>query len=98
VAVDGPSALDLAAERTFDLAFVDLAMPAMDGFEVGARLRERHPTLELVAVTGYGQPSDRDRTTAAGFDGHLVKPVDVHEVLAIAAKGRSASSVTAPPA
>ena len=78
VAHDGPSAL--RAVQTFipEVALVDIGLPAMDGYEL-ARLLRKVPGLErifLVAVTGYGQDSDRDRSLAAGFDLHLVKPVD----------------------
>ena len=62
-----------------DVIFLDIGLPVMDGYELAGRLREL-PTLanaELVAVTGYGQESDRERAMAAGFGHHLVKPVDV---------------------
>ena len=58
---------------------LDIGLPVMDGSELAARLR-RIPGLDklpLIAVTGYGQASDRERAIAAGFDHHLVKPVDV---------------------
>ncbi|MBL8949966.1 MAG: response regulator, partial [Myxococcaceae bacterium] len=84
VANDGPRALDLAASLKPEIAFLDLGLPAMDGYEVAARLRELDPRLVLVALTGYGQPSDKARTTAAGFQHHLVKPVDLETTLGIA--------------
>ena len=51
----------------------------MDGYELGRRLRETKAleNVRLVAVTGYGQPSDRKRSRESGFDAHLVKPVDM---------------------
>jgi len=49
----------------------------MDGFELARRLREGHAELKLIALTGYGQRSDREKTRAAGFDAHLVKPVEL---------------------
>jgi CheY-like chemotaxis protein len=61
-----------------DLALVDIGLPGIDGYEVARRLRE-HPAgrrLRLVALTGYGLPEDRERSRRAGFDLHLVKPVD----------------------
>ena len=82
VAHDGLAAMRLAATRPFHAAFLDIGLPVMDGFELAAQLR-RLPTLRearLVAVTGYGQASDRSRTRAAGFDDHLVKPVDLDAV------------------
>ena len=66
-------------------AFLDIGLPVMDGYELAARLRET-PGLEgirLVAVTGYGQESDRQRSAAAGFHHHLVKPVDLDDVHAV---------------
>jgi PAS domain S-box-containing protein len=85
VAYDGPSALRAAAVEPPDVALLDIGLPVMDGYELASRLREL-PVLEnlaLVAVTGYGQESDRTRSRAAGFDAHLVKPVDLAEVEAL---------------
>jgi signal transduction histidine kinase/CheY-like chemotaxis protein len=78
ISYDGPSALAAAPEFTPHVALVDIGLPVMDGYEVARRLRMLPGLggLRLVAVTGYGQPSDRERSTAAGFDEHLVKPVD----------------------
>jgi CheY-like chemotaxis protein len=82
VAHDGPSALAMAATFRPDVALLDIGLPVMDGFELGQRLRTDLALTELVlmAVTGYGQEADRQRTIAAGFQGHLVKPVDVLQV------------------
>ena len=61
-----------------DVALIDIGLPQMDGYEVARRIRadlqEKRPLL--VAITGYGLPEDRNRSRAAGFDMHLVKPVD----------------------
>jgi signal transduction histidine kinase/DNA-binding response OmpR family regulator len=79
---DGPDALQVAARFRPDVALLDIGLPVMDGFELARQLRS-HPDLSavrLVAVTGYGQEHDRHRTRAAGFDAHLVKPVDVRHV------------------
>jgi PAS domain S-box-containing protein len=79
VARDGPAALALAASDPPDVALLDIGMPNMNGYELARRFRE-NPALEnvlLVAVTGWGQDDDRRRTREAGFDFHLVKPVDV---------------------
>jgi CheY-like chemotaxis protein len=84
VAYDGLQALDAAKVQVPHVAFLDLGLPAMDGYEVAAKLREVVPEIVLVAVTGYGQRSDRDRTRAAGFAHHLVKPVDLDQTLQIA--------------
>jgi signal transduction histidine kinase/ActR/RegA family two-component response regulator len=84
VAFDGPSAIALAQEFGPDLAFLDIGLPVMDGYELARRLRALPndlAALRLVAVTGYGQPSDRERAHAAGFDAHLVKPVSLEAAL-----------------
>ena len=83
VAYDGPSALRIAAAFAPDVALLDLGLPVMDGFELAERLREQQPPTKrphLVAVTGYGQDSDRRRSAGAGFERHLVKPIGVGEV------------------
>jgi signal transduction histidine kinase/CheY-like chemotaxis protein len=82
VSYDGPSALAAARDFAPHVALVDIGLPTMDGYEVARRLRAVPGLgeLRLVAVTGYGQPSDRERSQAAGFDEHLVKPVD-HDVI-----------------
>jgi PAS domain S-box-containing protein len=84
VAHDAPTALAVAAEFLPDVAFLDLGLPVMDGFELAVHLRELPglADLQLIAVTGYGQESDRQRTLAAGFHHHLVKPVDLDAIAA----------------
>ncbi len=73
---DGTSALAAVAERRPQLVLLDLGMPGMDGYEVARRLRAQPGApLAIVALSGWGQQDDRDRTTEAGFDRHLVKPV-----------------------
>jgi PAS domain S-box-containing protein len=75
---DGPAALLLAATFRPDAILLDIGLPGMDGYEVGARLRGL-PGLNdtvIVALTGYGQEQDRARSQASGFDMHLTKPVD----------------------
>jgi CheY-like chemotaxis protein len=78
-AFDGPSALRVALETAPAIALLDIGLPVMDGFELAGRLREMPGSdgLKLVAITGYGQASDRERSRSAGFDAHLVKPVDM---------------------
>jgi PAS domain S-box-containing protein len=77
-AYDGPSALTQANDFQPALVFLDIGMPGMDGYEVARRLRgESHlQGAVLVALTGWGQEEDRRRSTEAGFDHHLVKPVE----------------------
>jgi PAS domain S-box-containing protein len=78
-AYDGPTALAQAEATPPAIAFIDLGMPKMDGFEL-ARAFQSLPALRgvmLVALTGWGQPEDRQRTAEAGFHHHLVKPLDM---------------------
>jgi signal transduction histidine kinase/CheY-like chemotaxis protein len=75
-ASDGALGVEAAARLQPDVVLVDIAMPGMDGYEVARRLRARFPHLRLMALTGYGQAEDRRRARAAGFDEHLVKPID----------------------
>lgn len=83
-AESGPAALALLDEYRPDIAVLDVGLPAMDGYELGERLREelapRPPTL--LALTGYGQEADRVRSRSAGFSAHLVKPLEAEELLA----------------
>jgi CheY-like chemotaxis protein len=85
VAHDGPEALAVAATFRPDVALLDIGLPVMDGYELAARLRELLPTkpLHLIAVTGYGQEDHRERSRAAGFDMHFVKPIDVASLLLV---------------
>jgi PAS domain S-box-containing protein len=78
VARDGPAALEAARAEPPEVVFLDIGMPGMDGCEAARRLRQL-PGVEnalLVALTGWGQEEDRRRTAEAGFDHHLVKPVE----------------------
>jgi len=78
VVYDGESALRSAGRFRPDIALLDLGMPKLDGFEVCRRIRAEPwgRTMRLVAQSGWGQDEDRRRTAAAGFDHHLVKPID----------------------
>ncbi len=85
VAHDAPAGLRIAAEFRPGIAFLDIGLPVMDGYELAARLREIPGLagIRLIALTGYGQESDRQRTFAAGFQHHLVKPVDLADIEAL---------------
>jgi CheY-like chemotaxis protein len=90
-AYDGASALPLADLHTPDVVLLDIGLPGMDGYEVAARLREHaalHETI-LIALTGYGQPEDRERTRRAGFSHHLLKPVDTDALREMLGKHQS---------
>jgi len=85
VAHDGPSALRTIEDFKPQAALLDIGLPVMDGFELARRLRALPELdgLRLIAVTGYGQDTDRRRSHDAGFDHHLVKPIDVGSVVAL---------------
>jgi PAS domain S-box-containing protein len=86
VAYDGHAALEMADAMRPEIVFLDIGLPKMDGLEVARRLRAGPlRQLLLVATTGFGQEEDRRRTAEAGFDHHLVKPIDpqlLHSLLA----------------
>jgi two-component system CheB/CheR fusion protein len=78
MAHNGPSAIETALLFLPQVLLLDIGLPGMNGHEVARRLRER-PEMQnaaLLALTGYGQEEDRRRSKEAGFDHHLVKPVD----------------------
>ena len=77
VAYSPKAALEAAAEYQPDVVLLDIGLPEMDGYEVARRLRQQPELndIKLIALTGYGQDSDRQRSYEAGFDYHLVKPV-----------------------
>jgi CheY-like chemotaxis protein len=72
-------ALQLIESFQPDVVLLDIGLPKMDGYEVARCVRKltRGNSIRLIAVTGYGQPNDRARTRDAGFDAHLVKPIDL---------------------
>ena len=82
VALDGPGALEVAASFVPEVVLLDIGLPGMSGYEVAAQLRQvpGFASALIVALTGYGQLRDRDRSRNAGFDHHLTKPVD-HKAL-----------------
>ncbi|HEY0707681.1 MAG TPA: ATP-binding protein [Polyangia bacterium] len=85
IAHDGPTALAIAARFKPELALLDIGLPVMDGYELAGHLREQFKPeeLRLIAVTGYGQETDRRKTAAAGFSAHIVKPVDLEILTAV---------------
>jgi PAS domain S-box-containing protein len=85
VAFDGPGALAVAAEFAPDIAVLDIGLPVMDGYELAAQLREQLAARcpRLVALSGYGQETDKARSLEAGFFLHLTKPIDARELEAV---------------
>jgi CheY-like chemotaxis protein len=82
VAADGPEGLAKLLASPPDIALIDIGLPGMSGYEVARRARSQ-PHLSgvrLVALTGYGQPEDRQRALSAGFDAHVVKPIEPAEL------------------
>src|SRR6266404_10004907 len=84
-AADGPSGVDAILKVRPDIALVDVGLPGLDGYEVARRIRadEAGGKVRLVALTGYGLPDDHRRSQEAGFDAHLVKPVDPARLAAV---------------
>jgi signal transduction histidine kinase/CheY-like chemotaxis protein len=80
-AADGLSGVDAALAKRPDVMLVDIGLPGLDGYGVAKRVREAYGDAPyLVALTGYGQPEDRARALASGFDEHVTKPVDIKAI------------------
>lgn len=89
-AADGAGALEIVRARRPDIAVIDIGLPGVDGYEVARRIRGLAvPPPTLIALTGYSQPEDRRRAEEAGFDAHLVKPVDPAELTRVLATVRT---------
>jgi signal transduction histidine kinase len=88
IAHDGPTALELASSFKPDIAVLDIGLPVMNGYELARRLRETlgPDKLRLIAVTGYGQDTDRARARDVGFDHHLIKPIELDALLSLLGK------------
>jgi signal transduction histidine kinase/ActR/RegA family two-component response regulator len=80
VAHTGSEALVTDAGFRADVALLDIGLPGMNGYELAGRLRAVNPTIRLIALTGYGQATDREAAIAAGFDAHCTKPVTMSEL------------------
>jgi CheY-like chemotaxis protein len=79
---DGLSAVEAAIDYRPDVVLLDIGLPGLNGYEVAKRLRQ-HPDLRntvLIALTGYGQDTDRQASSQAGFDHHLVKPARLEQL------------------
>jgi CheY-like chemotaxis protein len=77
MASDGRSGVDRILQERPDVALIDVGLPGMSGYDVARAIRKSIPdgAIRLIAVTGYGQPSDRELAMQAGFDTHLLKPI-----------------------
>ena len=91
VVYDGKAALDAARATPPEVGLFDIGMPGLNGYELATELRRGRGSeaLLLVALTGWGQDSDRERAREAGFDRHFVKPVDVDALLELLAQRAS---------
>ena len=90
VAENGKVGLEMLLQSRPDVALVDIGLPEVDGYEVARRVRKSldNGDVYLVALTGYGQHKDRAAVFAAGFDEHLVKPVDLRALARILSRPR----------
>ncbi|MBN1141942.1 MAG: response regulator [Deltaproteobacteria bacterium] len=88
VAENGAAALRAVAEREFDLVFMDIQMPDLDGLEVSRRIRNQKDaqTLPIVAMTAHALKEDREKSLAAGMNDHITKPIDPQELMSMLVK------------
>jgi DNA-binding response OmpR family regulator len=82
VADDAESARKIIRSREFDVVLADIGLPDGSGYDLVAEAKRKHP-VKAVALTGFGEPDDIERGKEAGFDFHLTKPVDFHELRAV---------------
>jgi CheY-like chemotaxis protein len=84
---DGLQAVEAAARSRPDAILLDIGMPGLNGYEAARRIREQPwgATLQLIALTGWGAADDRRKSQEAGFDVHLVKPVNYEELVRVLA-------------
>lgn len=93
VAHAGEEALRIAAAEEPAVIFLDIGLPGMDGYEVCRRVRRQGPMdVRIIAMTGYGQDRDRERSRLAGFDSHTVKPVEFTEIIRLLADAQQTGS------
>lgn len=92
---DGIEAVDAAATFRPDLVLLDIGLPRLNGYDVARQLRQqsRGKTMVLVALTGWGQEEDRAKSRSAGFDGHMVKPLDPDALMKLLAEFPSVHSI-----
>jgi CheY-like chemotaxis protein len=77
VAYSAQAAIEAVSSSQPEFVLLDIGLPNMDGYEVARRIRASGAPARIIALTGYGQLEDRQRSAAAGFAAHLVKPVDI---------------------
>jgi CheY-like chemotaxis protein len=91
---DGADAVRAAERVRPDVVLMDIGLPILNGYEACRRIRSHAwgATITMVAITGWGQEDDREQSNAAGFDLHLVKPVDYDELLRVVGSARARTS------
>jgi CheY-like chemotaxis protein len=96
-ALDGFSGLETFASFGPDAVLLDLGLPGLDGYEVARRIRSQEggERILILAVTGYGEQRDHERSAQAGFDAHLVKPVDPDQLLGFLRRVRGSAPAAA---
>jgi signal transduction histidine kinase/ActR/RegA family two-component response regulator len=95
-AADGPAALEVMERERPRVAVLDIGLPGMDGYELARRMRAAlGDAIVLVALTGYGATRDGDEAVRAGFDRHLIKPIDVADLVRVVAETRRARPAAA---
>ncbi|MGH8167533.1 MAG: response regulator, partial [Woeseiaceae bacterium] len=82
-AEDGSGGLESALRLQLDFVLLDIGLPRLDGYQVARRLKAAKPAIPLIALTGYGRDEDKTRAAEAGFDAHLVKPVNMKRLLGV---------------
>jgi DNA-binding response OmpR family regulator len=89
IAYDGVEAVGIASEYRPDAIVLDIGMPKMNGYEVAKKLRaESGKDLNIIALSGWGQEADKQRSRESGVDHHLVKPLDPSSLLRLLACGK----------
>ena len=87
MAHDGPTALEAARSFQPEIVLLDIGLPGLDGYQVATMLRQEGPSRKarIIAITGYGHEDDRRRSREAGFDHHLVKPIEFRSLVTLLA-------------
>jgi len=96
IAHSGPEAIAAVASFRPEIALIDIGLPGISGYDVARALRARYPEMLLVAMTGHGRDEDLKAAQVAGFDAHLVKPLDLEELQALMGQGRALHSFASP--
>jgi CheY-like chemotaxis protein len=98
VAHDGPTAIKTAEVYRPDVVLLDIGLPRMDGYQVARKIREQSwgSNALVVALTGYGREEDRQRSAAAGFNAHLVKPADLQSLSELMAQAKDLTGPVSP--